>query len=83
MAGAGPGQGAGRRDRPDRGADTHPHWGDNGHPPFLDHYHDAARGHRDFVSHIDQSLEEYLRGCTFRLEERREPRPGQLLPALR
>ena len=66
----------------DWGADAHPHWGDNSDPRFLSHYHDAARGHRDFVAYIDQGLEAYLRGYLFWLDRRREPQHGQPLPRL-
>ncbi|WP_159062097.1 hypothetical protein [Streptomyces sp. WM6368] len=66
----------------DWGADTHPHWGSNNDPRFLGHYHDAAQGHRDFIAHIDDGLESYLRGYLFWLEQRREPRPGEALPRL-
>ncbi|MGW4727201.1 hypothetical protein [Streptomyces sp. S1] len=67
----------------DWGADAHPHWGFNADPAYLPHYHDAARGHRDFVAHIDDGLEDYLRGYLFWLEQRREPRDGEALPHLR
>lgn len=60
-----------------------PHWGFNADPAYLPHYHDAARGHRDFVAHIDDGLEDYLRGYLFWLEQRREPRDGEALPLLR
>ncbi|MFB6695438.1 hypothetical protein ACFCX3_33470 [Streptomyces virginiae] len=66
----------------DWGADTHPHWGYNNDPQFLGHYHDAAQGHRDFIAHIDNGLEAYLRGYLFWLDQRREPRPGEALPRL-
>lgn len=66
----------------DWGADTHPHWGFNADPRYLGHYHDAARGHRDFIAYIDDGLESYLRGYLFWLEQRREPRDGEPLPRL-
>lgn len=66
----------------DWGADTHPHWGYNNDPQYLGHYHDAARGHRDFIAYIDDGLEAYLRGYLFWLEQRREPKPGEALPPL-
>uniref|UniRef100_A0AAU2JW69 Ferredoxin n=1 Tax=Streptomyces sp. NBC_00049 TaxID=2903617 RepID=A0AAU2JW69_9ACTN len=51
-------------------------------PEFLVHHRDAAQGHRDFVAHIDDGLEAYLRGYLFWLEQRREPKPGEALPGL-
>ena len=66
----------------DWGADAHPHWGSNADPRYLGHYHDAARGHRDFLAYIDDGLETYLRGCLFWLDQRREPRTGEALPEL-
>lgn len=66
----------------DWGADTHPHWGFNADPRHLGHYHDAARGHRDFIAYIDDGLESYLRGYLFWLERRREPHVGEPLPHL-
>ncbi|MFF7847651.1 hypothetical protein ACFZDF_08675 [Streptomyces sp. NPDC007910] len=68
----------GRREAPD-----HIAWGFNADPAYLPHYHDAARGHRDFVAPIDDGLEDYLRGYLFWLEQRREPRDGEALPLLR
>ncbi|QES59084.1 hypothetical protein DEJ51_20650 [Streptomyces venezuelae] len=38
--------------------------------------------HRDFIAHIDDGLESYLRGYLFWLEQRREPQPGEALPVL-
>ncbi|MFG3039338.1 ferredoxin [Streptomyces sp. NPDC048330] len=66
----------------DWGADTHPHWGFNADPRYLGHYHDAARGHRDFLAYIDGGLAPYLRGYLFWLDQRREPRAGETLPRL-
>lgn len=66
----------------DWGADTHPRRGYNADPQYLGHYHDAARGHRDFVAYLDDGLEGYLRGYLFWLEQRREPRPGEALARL-
>lgn len=66
----------------DWGADTHPHWGYNADPRYLVHYHDAARGHRDFVAYLDDGLEPYLHGYLFWLDLPREPRPGEALPRL-
>ncbi|GAA3250626.1 ferredoxin [Streptomyces lavendulae] len=51
-------------------------------PRFFPHYHEAALGHRDFVAHIDDGLEAYLRGYLFWLEQRRAPRTGEALPWL-
>ncbi|KOU68982.1 hypothetical protein ADK57_15165 [Streptomyces sp. MMG1533] len=66
----------------DWGADTHPAWGFNGSAQYRSHYHDAARGHRDFVAHIGDGLEPYLRGYVFWLERRRAPRRWEALPVL-
>ncbi|MEV6675988.1 ferredoxin [Streptomyces erythrochromogenes] len=49
---------------------------------YRGHHQDAAQGHRDFAAHIDDSLEAYLRGYLFWLDQRREPRPGEALPRL-
>ncbi|MEV7585838.1 ferredoxin [Streptomyces erythrochromogenes] len=51
-------------------------------PRYRGHHEDAARGHRDFVAHIDDGLEAYLRGYLFWLDQRREPRPDEPLPRL-
>ena len=66
----------------DWGADAHPHWGFNADPAYLSHYHDAARGHRDFIAYLDDGLDSYLRGYLFWLDQRREPRPGEHTPRL-
>ncbi|MDD9378407.1 hypothetical protein M8Z33_17445 [Streptomyces sp. ZAF1911] len=45
-------------------------------------YRAHAQGHRDFVAHIDDGLEAYLRGYLYWLEHRCEPKPGEALPGL-
>lgn len=67
----------------DWGADSHPAWGYNGAAEYRGHYQDAAAGHRDFIAYLDDGLETYLRGYLFWLDQRREPRPGETLPAVR
>ena len=57
-------------------------WAANAHPKYHGHYHDAARGLREFVGFIDNGLGAYLRGYMFWLAEHCDPRPGQSLPEL-
>lgn len=57
-------------------------WAANADPKYHRHYHDAARGLREFVAYIDGGLEEYLRGYVFWLAERCDPGPAQSLPEL-
>ncbi|MEU3563802.1 ferredoxin [Kitasatospora sp. NPDC006786] len=66
----------------DWGAATHPDWGSNGSVKFQGHYHDAARGHLEFVAYIDDGLETYLRSYIFWLDQRRPPHRGEALPTL-
>ncbi|MFD0634056.1 hypothetical protein ACFQ9X_23375 [Catenulispora yoronensis] len=57
-------------------------WAGNTHPLYHGHYHDGARGLRDFVAYLDDGLEQYLRGYMFWLAEGREPRAGDSAPDL-
>ena len=57
-------------------------WAADADAEFHRHYHDAARGLRDFVAHIDDGLDRYLRGYLFWLMEGREPRAGEPAPEL-
>lgn len=47
-----------------------------------DHYLDAARGHRAFLAHLDDGLEEYLRGYVFWLDHGRTRHRWERLPRL-
>ncbi|MFE7559035.1 hypothetical protein [Kitasatospora sp. NPDC057500] len=49
---------------------------------YRSHHRDSAQGLRDYIAHLDQGLEEYLRGYLFWLAERRPPRPGEARPEL-